>query len=103
MQVVLLQDESAKEFLVELATEVAKIVLDRMEDRLSQMESPPEPITEEWVNTREAMKILNIKSTKKMQRLRDERDLNGIVISEMSRPFQYQVSSLLAYREKYIS
>lgn len=97
MQVILHEGESAKQFVAKIAEEVALIVLDQLEERIQEMATVEKPDENEFVGTKEAMEILGIRSNKKMQQIRDERDSNGIEISINGRKFRYRKSTLIAY------
>ena len=88
---VILKDDQEVEILIENA--LRKI----LPELLAQFQPQPREAREDWVTTKEAMSILNIRSNTTMQALRNNRDQNGIIISQPGRKILYYRPSLYAY------
>lgn len=102
---VLKDEHEAEEFFNRILLKCFKEQTELLMEVISSMKSDNQKEWDEdlWVDTSAAKKILKVKSNQKMQRLRDERDFNGIIISENGRKFLYYKPSLFAFLKNNIS
>lgn len=100
MKVILKEGEDALQMFEELIDQVAERVVRRVENRLKEISNGVNKNEDLWVSLTEAKSILGIRSKKKMQQIRDESPMNGIIISKHGRTFRYNKTSLLNYLNK---
>lgn len=102
MKVILKEGEEALEYFDELINKAVDRTLRRFENRISEMSNGSGKNEELWVALDEAKAILGIRSKKKMQQIRDESPMNGIIISKHGRTFRYLKSSLYEFLESHV-
>ena len=101
MKVILLEGDDAYNMLKGDIKEIVKSAMKEIVEE-SQKETLSSKEEELWVSTKEAMKILGIKGSAKMQEIRDNSPMNGIKISKNGRIFRYYKPSLQKFLEKNI-
>lgn len=96
MKVILHEDDDAYQLLMADIKEMVKIAL--VEVRAGVIpDIPEEEEVKEWCNSKEAMRILDCKTTK-LQEIRDNSPFNGVVIKKPSpRKIKYNIDSLYKY------
>ena len=100
MKVILKENDEAYAFLKgEIKGMVKTAMKEVLEEVGAKKERPHQKEEEKWCDTKRAMKILGVKSSK-MQELRDNSPMNGIRISRTGKKYSYEVVSLYAYLEK---
>lgn len=100
MKIILKEDDEALQMFEELINQVADSVVRRVEHRLKEISNDSKTNENMWVSVTEAKDILGIRSKKKMQQIRDQSPMNGIIISKHGRTFRYHKLSLLRYLDK---
>ena len=96
MKILLFEEDEAYNLLKDDLSALVRVAI---EEALSDMK--PEPVEEDlWVGTKEAMKILGIRGSAKMQEIRDNSPMNGIRISKNGRIYRYFKPSLLSFLNK---
>ncbi len=103
MKIILKEGEEAEAFIERIIEKTASRIAMKVDNRLEEMSQNNTSKREtKWVSTTEAKKILGIKSKGKMQQIRDESPMNGIIISQHGRTFRYERASLYKYLKKHI-
>ncbi len=103
MKIILKEGEEAEAFIEHIIERAANRIAMKMDDQLQEIAKNASPKREKkWVSGEEAKEILGVKSRKKMQQIRDESPMNGIIISQHGRIFRYDRASLLKYLQKHI-
>ena len=97
MKVILKEGEDAEAFIEQIITRVNHRFINTIEELIRGMNST----SDEWISTEEAKKILGVKSKSKIQQLRDESPMNGLIISQHGRTFRYFKPSLYNFLEKH--
>lgn len=93
MKVILYEGDNAYDLLKnDMKAMVKEAVKELANEKSSKSQSTNR--SEEWVGTKEAMKILGVKGSATMQKLRDHSPMNGIKISVNGRIHRYYVPSL---------
>lgn len=103
--IVLKDEQEAEEFFNRILQKCFNEQTERLMEVISSMKKEIQKEWDEnlWVNTATAKKILKVKSNQKMQKLRDERDFNGIIIAEDGRRHLYYKPSLFTFLKNNIS
>ncbi len=101
MKVLLYEGDEAYDLL---KTEIKNIVKSALSEIISESTKNLEKVRsdDEWISKIEAMRILKIKGSSKMQEIRDNSPLNGILISKVGGIYLYYKPSLLKFLEKNI-
>lgn len=101
MKVILLEDDPALAMLTaELKAAMKEACLEVLEEYKATHKPEPQGEEANWVDGNKAREILGVKKTK-MQCLRDNSPMNGIVFSQHGRTLRYYKPSLFKYLEKH--
>ena len=100
MKIILKEDQDAEDFFDQLINRAVQRATHQFRDTLEDFTRKIEKPKDKWVSTEEAKKILGVKSKNKMQQLRDESPLNGIIVSQHGRTYRYFEPSLYKFLEK---
>ncbi len=100
MKVILEEGKEAEVFFETLINRAVDRVSLRLKRVLEEMTDKMDTEDEQWVNTEEAKKILGIKCKNKIQRLRDESPMNGLIVSQHGRIYRYFKPSLYEFLNK---
>ena len=96
MKIILKEDQEAREYLNELIDQMAEKVIVQIEQKMNHLVSLQTDQESQWVTTEEALRILQIGKSK-LQRLRNERDQNNLIVHQSGRTILYYKPSLYSY------
>lgn len=103
MKIILKEGEEAEQFLTSIIDRAAERIANRFDLQLQEIAQQTSTKKEKkWVTLAEAKEILGVRSKSKMQQIRDESPMNGIIISQHGRIFRYERASLLKYIQKHV-
>ncbi|MDN5201157.1 hypothetical protein QQ008_07285 [Fulvivirgaceae bacterium BMA10] len=101
MKVILRENEDAEDFFEELINKAVDRVSNHLKSVIEEVVSNTDKSDDQWVSTEEAKRILGIKSKNKIQQLRDESPMNGLIVSQHGRTYRYFKPSLYKFLDKH--